>query len=171
MSHVWRLLPCEEEDRPDLELSDFDGDWDELLGSDLASLALVTTQPGLTLEFYALAGTLGVASGRLARALIQLAGGRLRGRPTLVDGRRFQILLVSDPVDALDRERSELTVFRSNSNRIKQVRAFVFRPSTIPAEPFVFTIPESPALLLANEAAVDQLREDRYPGLDFASLP
>jgi hypothetical protein len=166
MQSVYKLRVSYEDELPDFDLSSFDGDWEQLL-SNTSPLELVSTAPDSDCEFYLLAGTLGVASNDLASRLLQWSGAGLRGRPVLVDQRGFQILLVAEPLDALDLQLSDYTVFRPNPQRVKQIRSFVFKVEAIPTAPLVFTIPQSRSTLLANEAAVDLLRQNNHPGLDF----
>jgi hypothetical protein len=169
MPRVYELRASYEDERPQLDLSTFDGDWEQLL-SNTSPLELVSTAPDSDFEFYSLAGTLGVASNDLASRLLQWSGAGLRGRPVLVDQRGFQILLVAEPLDALDLQLSDYSVFRPNPQRVKQIRRFVFKVEAIPTAPLVFTIPQSRSTLLANEAAVDILRPMNLPGLDFDLL-
>ncbi len=153
MSSVYRLLASQDEDRPELDLSEFESDWRQILSGDEV-VRLATTAPATDVEFFSLAGTLGAASDRLASDLLRI--GCLDAHPMMVEGRGFQIVLAGTPLqDALDREQSDCAFFRSTPTKIKQIRSFAFHATAIPNTPLVFTIPESPALLLANEPAVE----------------
>ena len=168
MSSIYSLR-AKGDDGPDLDLSDFDGDWDELFQNE-NPIELVTTSPGVSLDLFMLAGTLGVASERLAYSLLDWAGDRLVTRDVSLDGRRFLILLPGETLNVLDRDRSDFTVFRSNPDRVKNIRSFVFRTDAIPCSPSVFTIPESSGRLLLNESAADRLRGGGYRGLVLEPL-
>ena len=125
MSSVYRLLASQDEDRPELDLSAFEGNWDAILSGSDEEVRLATTAPATKEEFFSLAGTLGVASDRLANTLLKF--GCLVALRATVDGQDFQILLAGEPrVDVFDQERSDCSFFRSNPTRIKQVRSFAF---------------------------------------------
>ncbi|MCB9688322.1 MAG: hypothetical protein H6735_25005 [Alphaproteobacteria bacterium] len=161
---IYDVRPTYDKDRPLLDLGRYHGDWETDLGNGAPSVALSSTAPHQPLDFYPLAGTLGVASERMAAHLLRWGNRHLRAHPASVDGRACCVLLSDTPLDALDRTRSKFEVFRSNPERIKLVRTFAFNMALIPSAPFAFTIPEARGNLFVNEAAATAMREDGLSG-------
>jgi hypothetical protein len=115
---------------------------------------------------YSVPGTLGLISAeaveRIGRPVFRL----YELLPAKINEADYYFLKPMEVLPCLDREKSEIILFRSNPSRVKEIRKYVFKKAMIP-DPLVFSIPESLARLFATPGVYERVVQSRIPGFCF----
>lgn len=179
---VYRMWPCEDEGRPEIDLErdsleGIDHDWTEWnkFDNDFPIESEVVPLHNLKFEidradaidwdWYAI-GFWGMISQRAKDCLWPYARKHLRCLSTSLNGMPYYILHSDErlALDCLDRERSELELFKC-SGRVMRVRRFTFRPGLI-ADPLIFHVSES-GCLLCTESIKTLIENTGLKGFQF----
>lgn len=177
---VFRVDPSVEDDRPAIE---FDApanrgiDWrglDAILHeerplTDYRELSIVVRRAdAASWGYYSVPGTLGLLSGEAVRCIGPSAFGRFVLLPARLNGSEYYFPKVAEVLPCLDLARAEVVPFRTNPERIKDIRKYAFHKAMIP-DPVVFSIPELPGLF-ATPAVAEAIGRGQVLGFQFTPL-
>ena len=86
-----------------------------------------------------------------------------------MNDREYLFLRDENPIDCLDRKRSDLDVYQSDPSKILNVRHFVFT-SDVPSDPVLFCLPGS-FRLFATESLAKRIARSDLRGIVVEPLP
>lgn len=178
---IYRLTPSPEEDRPDIDTElpvngenvnwlavgeVLDGDRDAL---DWPSVAIFVNHRDATdWDCYAMDGTTGMYSKRAIDAMGP-ALNDFRLFPVTLNGMPYYFLRCEHKLNCFDRERSVWTPIPGTTDRVFEIKKYVFFHERI-KDPLVFCIPDRRNRLFATQSVVNWLRHAGCQGIDMQQL-
>ena len=178
---IFELDPSVEDDRPviDFELkANQKNDWQRLdlilRGekpiADYEEVQISIARPDAgSWGFFSIPGTLGVISSeaveRIGRAVFRLYD----LLPAQINRAKYFFLKSRETLPCLDRDRSEITTFRRDPSRVKEVTKCVFLKDRV-SDPLVFSIPESVSRMFATTTVREMVVHGRISGFRFTAL-
>lgn len=100
-------------------------------------------------SYYSIAGTLGLFSDEAVSRIGHSAFRHYQLLPAQLNQKGFTLLKPIELLPCLDLAKSDVVAFRSNPNRIKEVRKYVFKKEMID-DNLLFSIPELPGLFATD---------------------
>ena len=117
-------------------------------------------------DFVAYPGACGALSERLTFEFSKYSGDRFWFVPILLDNLPYYIPARKDPIDCLDRGRSDLHLLPSDPSRVIGIRRHAFYLEKI-ADPSTFSIPERRGGMFVTEQAKVRIESLQLSGVDF----
>jgi hypothetical protein len=119
--------------------------------------------------FYSVPGTLGLISAKAVEWIGYPAFHLYELLPAKLNGTRYFFMKCNEVLPCLDRDNSEIITFRSDPQRVKEIKKHKFHKNII-YDPLIFSIPESFSRIYVTSTVYDAIVQSRIPGFRFSHL-